>query len=138
MRRRDAPVAFILDPDVITAILRHLRRQGRDPRALLEHAADDCADDPLAKRDMLRYDEDLAKGLSIPTGVVEGARRHVIEDRVDIAGTCWTVPGAEAVLQLRAMRSSGDFEAYGRHHLHREDLRHHGSSHAAKPAREAA
>jgi hypothetical protein len=30
-------VAFILDPDVITAILRHLRRQGRDPRVLPEH-----------------------------------------------------------------------------------------------------
>ena len=32
-------VAFILDADVIGAILRHLRRQGRDPRALPEHAA---------------------------------------------------------------------------------------------------
>jgi hypothetical protein len=32
-------VSFILEPDVIAAILRHLQRTGRDPRALPEHFA---------------------------------------------------------------------------------------------------
>jgi hypothetical protein len=32
-------ISFILDPDVIAAILRHLQRKGRDPRGLHEPAA---------------------------------------------------------------------------------------------------
>ena len=32
-------ISFILDPDVIAAILRHLQRKGRDPRAVPEQAA---------------------------------------------------------------------------------------------------
>ena len=39
-------ISFILDPDVITGILRHLRRKGRDPRALPEHAAARAGRDP--------------------------------------------------------------------------------------------
>ena len=39
-------LAFILDPDVITAILRHLRRSGRDPRALPEHGLSTAAKHP--------------------------------------------------------------------------------------------
>jgi len=100
--------------------------------------ADDCADYLLAKRDLLHYQEYLERGLPIATGVIEGACRHLINDRLDITGARWSVRGAEAVLRLRAVRSSSDFDAYWRFHLGREYLRHHASRYAAKTALEAA
>ena len=48
----------------------------------------------------------------IVTGVVEGACRHLVRDRMELTGARWRLVGAEAVLKLRALRSSGDFDAY--------------------------
>jgi hypothetical protein len=62
--------------------------------------ADDCADYLIAKRTMLRYDRYLREGLPIATGVIEGACRHLIVDRLDITGARWSVRGAEAILCL--------------------------------------
>jgi hypothetical protein len=58
----------------------------------------------------LRYDQALASGWPIATGVVEGACRHLIGDRLAIAGSRWGVEGAEAILRLRAVIDNGDFE----------------------------
>lgn len=107
-----------------SATLRGLRTKDRK-------GADDCSDYLIAKRDMLHYDEYLPEGLPIASGVIEGACRHLINDRLDITGARWIVPGAEAVLRLRAVRSSGDFEPYWRFHLQREYLRHHAARYAA-------
>ena len=60
--------------------------------------ADDCADYLIAKRSMLRYDRYLGQGLPIATGVIEGACRNLIVDRMDITGARWSVSGAEAIL----------------------------------------
>lgn len=73
----------------------------------------------------LRYDEALASGWPIATGVVEGACRHLIGDRLDITGSRWGVEGAEAVLRLRAVIDNGDFDAYWALHLRREHDRVH-------------
>ena len=56
-------------------------------------------------------------GWPIATGVIEGACRHLIADRLDIGGARWGLDGAEAVLTLRAVISNGDFEEYWRFHL---------------------
>jgi hypothetical protein len=45
---------------------------------------DACADYLLKYRHMLHYDAYLAAGLPIATGVIEGACRHLIKDRMDI------------------------------------------------------
>jgi len=100
--------------------------------------ADDCADYLLAKRDLLHYEVYLEGGLPIATGVIEGACRHLINDRLDITGARWSVRGAEAVLRLRAVRSSGDFDEYWCFHLRREYLRHHASRYVVETALEAA
>jgi hypothetical protein len=73
----------------------------------------------------LRYDEALASGWPIATGVIEGACRHLIGDRLDIAGSRWGVQGAEAILRLRAVIDNGDFETYWAFHLRREHDRVH-------------
>jgi hypothetical protein len=75
----------------------------------------------------MRYDAALRDGLPIATGVIEGACRHVVKDRMDRTGARWSLTGAEAVLRLRALRASKDFDAYWVFHLEQEKLRNHAS-----------
>lgn len=75
--------------------------------------------------DYLHYDQALAGGWPIATGVIEGACRHLIGDRLDITGSRWGLTGAEAILTLRALIDNGDFDAYWRFHLAREHERVH-------------
>jgi hypothetical protein len=85
--------------------------------------ADSCVRYLSARHEHLRYDQALANGWPIATGVIEGACRHLIADRLDITGARWGLDGAEAVLTLRAVISNGDFEEYWRFHLAREHQR---------------
>jgi hypothetical protein len=77
----------------------------------------------------MRYHEYLAAGLPIGTGVIEGACRHLVCDRMDRAAR-WSLTGAEAVLRLRALRSSGDFTAYWDYHVAQEYQRNHVARYA--------
>lgn len=88
---------------------------------------DKCADYLLKYRAFLRYDTYLAKGYPIATGVIEGACRHLICDRMDITGARWRLDRAEAVLKIRALRSSGDFESYWQFHKVQAWKRNHVS-----------
>jgi hypothetical protein len=92
--------------------------------------ADDCADYLTAKRPYLDYPTALEQGWPIATGVIEGACRHLVKDRMDVTGARWSVQGAEAVLKLRAVRSSNDFDEYFRWHLAQERRRVHESRYA--------
>jgi hypothetical protein len=85
----------------------------------------DCIRYLLNNRRLLHYDRALAAGLPIATGVVEGACRHLVGDRLDTTGPGWSLRGAEALLRLRALRSSGDFEDYWAFHLAQERARNH-------------
>lgn len=96
-------------------------------------AVDNCAGYLLKYRAYLRYDQHLAAGLPISTGVIEGACRHLIKDRMDITGACWGLCGAEAVLKLRSLRASGDLDAYWAFHENAEHLRNHLDLYAAAP-----
>ena len=58
----------------------------------------------------LHYDRALADGLPIATGVIEGACRYLVQDRMGRTGARWSLAGAEAILRLRALRTSGDFD----------------------------
>lgn len=60
----------------------------------------------------MHYRDAIADGLPIATWGFEGARRYLVKGRMDRGGARWTLTGAEAVLRLRALRASGDFEAY--------------------------
>lgn len=78
-----------------------------------------------AKADWLDYPTFLANGWPIATGIVEGAVRHLVCDRMDITGARWGLEGAEAILQLRAVVTNGDFDAYWDYHLEQEHHRNH-------------
>jgi hypothetical protein len=100
-----------------SATLRALSGAQREP-------VDDAARYLLNHQQYMRYDEYLAAGLPIGTGVIEGACRHLVCDRMDGAAR-WSLKGAEAVLRLRALRSSGDFEQYWDYHVQQEYQRNH-------------
>ena len=87
--------------------------------------ADTCADYLLRKRPYLDYPTALANGWPIATGVIEGACRHLVKDRMDLTGARWSVNGAEAILKLRALHSNHDFPAYWQYHLSQERQRVH-------------
>ena len=70
---------------------------------------DTCADYLLKYAPYLHYDRYLAAGYPIATGVIEGACRYLVRDRMELTGARWRLVGAEAVLKLRALRASGDF-----------------------------
>lgn len=89
--------------------------------------ADACATYLLNKAPHLDYPTALAAGWPIATGVIEGACRHLVKDRMDITGARWGLDGAEAVLQLRALRTNGDFDTYWRYHIDQERQRVHQS-----------
>ena len=64
-----------------------------------------------AKR--MRYDEYLRAGYPIASGVIEGACRHVIKDRMEQGGMRWTLEGAEAMLHVRSVCASDEWEEFG-------------------------
>jgi len=106
-----------------TATVRGLTRKQRKP-------ADACADYIEHHKAYARYDEYLDAGLPIATGVIEGACRHLVRNRMEIAGARWSLEGAEAILRLRSLRASGDLEAYWTHHEQRELQRNHADRYA--------
>ena len=60
----------------------------------------------------MRYDVYLRKGYPIASGVIEGACRHLVKDRMERAGMHWTAAGAQAMLDVRSVHVNGDWEAY--------------------------
>lgn len=73
----------------------------------------------------MRYHEYLQQGWPIATGVVEGACKNLVKDRMERSGMRWTPTMAEAMLQLRATYLSGDFEEYWAFHVQQEHERLH-------------
>ena len=74
----------------------------------------------------MRYDQYLAKGYPIGSGVIEGACRHLVKDRMELAGMRWSKEGAEAVLQVRAIEANGDWEDFWQFHVNQEHARLYG------------
>src|SRR6266581_3345345 len=87
--------------------------------------ADTCAGYLTAKAPYLDYATALAKGWPIATGVIEGACRHLVADRMGITGARWGLDGAQAILWLRAINASGDTGAYWDWHITQEHQRNH-------------
>ena len=99
-----------------------IRRQATNARLnpTRRKPADQAANYLTNKAPYLDYPTALTQGWPIATGIVEGACRHLVKDRMDITGARWGLAGAEAVLKLRALKANGDFDAYWHHHLAQE------------------
>jgi hypothetical protein len=115
--------------DVAAGIRRSATKQELAPGD--RKGMDKCADYLLKYKNMLHYDDYLARGLPIATGIIEGACRYIVKDRMDITGARWGLAGAEAVLRLRSLKASGDLEEYWQFHQWAELRRNHLSRYAA-------
>jgi len=122
-----ARIAALLDggpaaaATVAAALRQAAARLGKARRKTIEKTAAYLQ----AKAPYLDYPAALAAGWPVATGVIEGACRHLVKDRMDITGARWGVQTAEAILQLRALLANGDFDAYWAWHLDREHERNH-------------
>ncbi len=77
-------------------------------------------------RQYMRYNEYLEQGFPIASGVVEGACKNLIKDRMERSGMRWQLRGAEAMLKLRAIKLSGDMEEYWKYHIEQDHRRLYG------------
>ncbi|TWT74888.1 hypothetical protein CA85_01740 [Allorhodopirellula solitaria] len=100
-------LARLLAGDV-KGVIRGLRRMG-SLHTLAGESAEDCARitgylEKHAAR--MKYDEYLAMGYPICSGVIEGACRHLVKDRMERSGMRWSLEGARSMLHVRAAYQS--------------------------------
>jgi len=62
--------------------------------------------------DRMRYDEYLRRGYPIASGVIEGACRHLVKDRMERSGMRWTLEGARSMLNVRAAFQSDHWRTF--------------------------
>ena len=79
------------------------------------------------------YPAALANGWPIATGVIEGACRHLVNDRMGITGARWSLHGAQAMLWLRAIARQRRHDAYWNYHITQEHQRNHLSRYQDSP-----
>ena len=71
----------------------------------------------------MRYDEYLRQGYPIASGVIEGACRHYVKDRLERSGMRWTRAGAQAMLDVRSEYLNGDWAAFQAFRIEHETQR---------------
>ena len=76
-------------------------------------------------RDRMKYDEYLEQGFPIGSGVVEGACRNLVKDRMERTGMRWGTSGAQAILDLRAVYLNGDWSTFHKYLIRREQKQLH-------------
>jgi hypothetical protein len=109
---------------VVAGVLRRMATQ-RGLQGSKREAVDKAADYFLNNKEYMHYKSYLELGLPIASGVIEGTCKHLVKDRFEISGARWGLEGAEALLQLRSIYQSGDWQDYWRFHIAREQERLH-------------
>ena len=71
-------------------------------------------------RHRMRYDEYLANGYPIGSGIAEGACRNLVKDRMDCTGMHWRLPGSRAMLKTRALYLNGEWDDFVEYRIQRE------------------
>jgi len=121
------------------AVITALEAEGHDPTctATQRQAVRRTVGYSRRHRPYMPDDEYLAHGWPIGTGVVEGACRHLVNDRLEPLGMRWTTGGAQGVLDLRAVRLNGHGDLYWPFHRHHQHQRRYGPSTSAAALAEA-
>lgn len=112
----------------VDTVIRGIRYQAtqRGLKGQKRKTVRDAAEYFERNRDRMKYDEYLAAGYPIGSGVVEGACRHLVKDRMERTGMRWLPSGAQAMLDLRATYLNGDWNAFWNFHVTQEDQRLYG------------
>ena len=119
----------------VNALVRRLRRSAtlKGLSAKQRAPIDQCATSLANHASSLNSPCSLAQGYPIATGVIEGACRSLVNDRMEITGARWGLEGGEAVLTLRALSINGDGDASWDFHEKQEYQRHHQAQCSAMP-----
>lgn len=123
-------LAKLLDGADPSQVAAGMRRSATRQQLVNRDGVDKCAKYLINHRDIMAYNKALRAGMPIATGVIEGACRYVVRDRMDKTGATWSVAGAEAVLRLRALQTNGDFDAYWAFHTATEYRMNHAGKYA--------
>ena len=117
-------VTQVLEGKVET-VIRTMRRfaQQRGLRGAKKQALGRICSYLNKNRHRMRYDEYLRKGYPIASGVIEGACRHLIKDRMERGGMHWTLTGAQAMLDLRSVWIGGHWHAFQQQRIEHETER---------------
>ena len=99
--------------------IRQMATKHRLPAKKWENV-EDCLTYFAARCEYMKYDEYLAAGYPIGSGVVEGACRHLVKDRMEQAGMRWRIAGAQAILSLRAIYLNDEWETFHTDRIHTE------------------
>ena len=81
----------------------------------------------------MRYEICLARGYPVGSGVIEGACRNLINDRLELTGMSWTLQGAENIMRLRAVHINKDWDAFWKHRRTSERHRLYGINDTNSP-----
>jgi hypothetical protein len=117
-------VTQVLEGKVET-VIRTLRRLGtqRGLRGAKKKAPGRITSYLHKNRQRMRYEEYLRQGYPIASGVIEGACRHLIKDRMERAGMHWTLAGAQAMLDVRSVWIGDQWIAFQQQRIERETKR---------------
>lgn len=114
-------------------VARGIRQSATKRKLEKRQAVDDCADYLIGNGAWMNYREALEHGLPIATGVIEGACKHLVKNRMDLGGAKWHLAGAEVILCLRSLLLSGDWREYWAFHERQEMARVHSARYAGAP-----
>ena len=79
----------------------------------------------------MRYHEYLGAGYPIATGVIEGACRHLVKDRLERSGMQWVLQGAQAMLDLRSIHIGNQWDEFQAFRIKKEKERLYPHAHPA-------
>src|SRR5207248_11193416 len=104
----------------------------RGPKGSKKKAVGKSCADMSAHPRRMQYAAYVAKGYPNASGVIEGACRHLVKDRMERAGMHWTPAGAQAMLDVRSTYVNGDWEHYQAYRIQRETQRLYPHRHLAE------
>jgi hypothetical protein len=76
----------------------------------------------------MKYDEFLTKGYPIGSGPIEGACRHLVNDRMERTGMRWHIDGAKAMLNTRSAYINDEWDTILEQRIQREQERLYGQA----------
>ncbi len=109
---------------LIGGLRRKLASLGRAKRKRLERVIGYLENN----RQHMCYDQYLAAGYPIGSGVIEGACRHVVKDRMEQSGMRWTLDGAQSMLHLRSIYLNGDWQDFDEYRIQTEQTTLYGQA----------
>ena len=65
------------------------------------------------------------EGYPIATGVIEGACKHLVKDRMERTGMRWCLPNAQAMLNVRAVFQSSWWDGFHQQRMRTEQKHIH-------------